>query len=89
MTTAGELKTRILARASEDADFRARLVADPKAAISAELGRTIPEGFEVLVHEDGVSTAHLVLPPSPELSEAELETVTGGQEPPAWEKPWW
>ena len=80
MTTAIELKTRILTRASEDADFRAQLIADPKAAISAELGRTIPEGFDVVVHEDGATTAHLVLPPSTELTEAELEMATGGMD---------
>ena len=79
MTTATELKTRILTRASEDGDFRARLIADPKAAISAELGRTIPEGFDVVVHEDSASTAHLVLPPSPKLTEAELELAAGGK----------
>ena len=78
MTTATELKGRILNRASEDSDFRAHLIADPKSAISAELGRTIPEGFDIQVHEDGASTAHLVLPPSPQLTEAELEKATGG-----------
>ena len=78
MTTATELKGRILNRASEDSDFRAHLIADPKSAISAELGRTIPEGFDIQVHEDGASTAHLVLPPSPQLTEAELETAAGG-----------
>ena len=78
MTTATELKSRILDRASEDGDFRARLIADPKSAISAEIGRNVPEGFDVMVHEDSATTAHLVLPPSPELTEAELETATGG-----------
>ena len=78
MTTATEMKTRIQSRAGEDADFRALLIADPKAAISAELGRTIPEGFDVVVHEDGATTAHLVLPPSPELTDAELEQASGG-----------
>ena len=78
MTTATELKTRILTRASEDADFRARLVADPKSAISAETGTVIPDGFDVVVHEDGATTAHLVLPPSPELTEAEMEMAAGG-----------
>ena len=78
MTTATELKRRILARASEDADFRACLVADPMAAISAELDTTIPEGFAVVVHEDSATTAHLVLPPSLELTEAELSAVAGG-----------
>ena len=79
MTTATEMKTRILDRASEDGDFRAHLIADPKAAISSELGRAIPEGFDVVVHEDSGTTAHLVLPPSPELSETEMETVAGGK----------
>ena len=78
MTTATEMRNQILNRASEDGDFRALLIADPKAAISAEIGQTIPDGFEVEVHEDSATAAHLVLPPSPELTEAELETVTGG-----------
>ena len=78
MTTATELKHRILTRAAEDSDFRALLVADPRAAISAETGTTVPEGFDVVVHEDSFTTAHLVLPPSPDLSEAELEKVAGG-----------
>ena len=78
MTTATELKTRILNKAEEDGDFRDRLIADPKAAISAETGTTIPDGFDIQIHEDSATTAHLVLPPSPELTEAELATATGG-----------
>ena len=78
MTTATELKDRILNKAEEDGEFRARLIADPKAAISSEVGVAMPDGFDVAVHEDSATTAHLVLPPSPKLSEAELETVAGG-----------
>ena len=78
MTTANELKTQILTKADEDGEFRAHLIADPKAAISAEIGATIPDGFDVAVHEDSATTAHLVLPPSPKLTDADLETVTGG-----------
>ncbi len=78
MTTATELKTQILTRAEEDGDFRARLISDPRAAISAETGETIPDGFDVVVHEDSATTAHLVLPPSPKLAEAELGNVAGG-----------
>ena len=33
MTTATELKARILNKAEEDGEFRAWLIADPKAAI--------------------------------------------------------
>jgi hypothetical protein len=78
MKTANEMKAQILSRADEDGAFRERLIADPKATISAELGTTIPEGFDVAVHEDSATTAHLVLPPSPELTEAELALAAGG-----------
>ena len=77
MKTATELKTQILTRADEDGDFRARLVADPSAAVAEETGTTIPEELNVQVHEDSATTVHLVLPPSPELTEAELATVAG------------
>ncbi len=78
MTTATEMKYRILSRAEEDGEFRALLIADPKAAIASEVGTAIPDGFDIVVHEDSATTAHLVLPPSPELTEAELEAVAGG-----------
>ena len=78
MTTATELKDQILSRAAEDDNFRAHLIADPKAAIAAETGQTIPDGFDVVVHEDSATTTHLVLPPSPQLSEADLENIAGG-----------
>ena len=78
MTTATELKTKLLTKAAEDGDFRTRLLTDPKAAISAETGVTVPEGFHVAVHEDSGTTAHLVLPPSPALTEADMEKVAGG-----------
>ena len=79
MTTATELKAKVLNKAADDSDFRARLIADPKAAIASEVGTTIPDGFEVVVHEDSATTAHLVLPASGSLTEAELETVAGGK----------
>ena len=84
MTTATELKARILRKAEDDGEFRARLIADPKAAISAETGTTIPDGFDIVVHEDSATTAHLVLPPSGELSEAEMKSVAGGMGTIVW-----
>ena len=77
MMTAIEIREMVLNKADEDDDFRARLIADPKAAISAEIGTEIPDGFNVAVHEDDATTAHLVLPPAPALTEAELEQVAG------------
>ena len=84
MTTATEMRERVLTRAADDSDFRARLIADPKAAIASELGTSLPDGFDVVVHEDSATSSHLVLPPSPTLTEAELATVAGGKN--LWEK---
>ena len=78
MTTATEIKGRILNRAAEDEEFRARLIADPKATISSEIGTSIPDGLDVEVHEESATTFHLVLPPSPRLTEDELSKVSGG-----------
>lgn len=78
MTTMTELKAQILTKASEDGEFRASLMADPKAVLSAETGTTIPDGFDLVVREDSSTTVHLVLPPSPQLTEVELEKVAGG-----------
>ena len=77
MTTANLLKDRILSKAAEDARFRAHLIADPRAAIWAETGASIPDGFDLVVHEDSATTSHLVLPPSGELTEADLKAVAG------------
>ena len=78
MTTATEMKERILSKAEEDGDFRPPLTADPNEAISAEIGAAVPDGFDVAVHEDTSTTFYLVLPPSPKLTEAELQTAAGG-----------
>ena len=67
-----------MTKAAEDGEFRTRLLVDPNATISSELGTTIPEGFNVAVHEDSATTAHLVLPPSPALTEAEMAMIAGG-----------
>ena len=77
MKTASEMRAQILSRADEDGDFRARLIADPDAAVAEETGTVIPEGLNVEVYEDSATTVHLVLPPSPELTEAELEMASG------------
>ena len=77
MMTASEIRTKVLDRAAEDAEFRSCVVADPKATIMSEIGIAIPDGFDVVVHEDSATTAHLVLPPAPELTEAELEMMAG------------
>lgn len=70
---------RIIAKAWADDGFKARLLADPAAVAAAE-GIAVPAGVKIVVHENKPSELHFVLPakPSAELSDAELEGVTGG-----------
>ena len=76
--TISEMKARLVAKADESEDFRKRLIADPKSAISAEFGVSIPEGFNVQVHEDDATTAHLTLPMTDRLTDEELAEIAAG-----------
>ena len=78
MQTAQEMEKTVIDKANDDADFRARLLSNPKEAIEQAVGVTVPDGFTIKVHEEDSMTAHLVLPPTGKLSPAELSTVTGG-----------
>ena len=78
MKSADEMRAHLCAKATEDADFRARLLESPKATVQEELSVEIPEAFKIEVHEDGPTTAHLVLPPSANLTEADLQAAHGG-----------
>lgn len=77
-TTMSEMKALIIKRATEDGEFRAKLLADPKPVISAELGVPIPERFTIQVHEDDATSAHVVLPLSDHLTDEELAEVAAG-----------
>ena len=69
---------KLIAKAQDDADFRTRLVANPSSALKEAFDIEVPEDFNVLVHEDDARTAHLVLPASPELTDAQLQQAAGG-----------
>ena len=71
------MRQQLIDKATTDKAFRERLIADPKGTISDELKVTIPDALDVEVLEDGATKAHLVLPPSAELSEADLQQAAG------------
>ena len=50
METPNEMRAKIVGKAAEDAEFRARLLGDPKGAIGQELGVTIPSSLSIEVH---------------------------------------
>ena len=78
METVQEMHAKIVGKAAEDAEFRDRLLSDPKGAIGQELGVTIPASMSIEVHENSAETVHLTLPPDSKLSESDLEQATGG-----------
>lgn len=80
----------ILARSATDKAFRTKLIADPRAAVAEFAGvgvDAIPQNFNVRFLEN-TADATLVLPDpvaaSPELDEAQLETVSGGTGADVW-----
>ena len=78
METSEEMRARIVDKAAEDADFRARLLDDPKGTLEQELGVAIPAALSIEVHEESGETAHLVLPPDSRLGEDDLQAAAGG-----------
>ena len=70
---------QLIAKAWTDEAFKARLKADPKAAMK-EVGMDVPEGVEIEVVESTQEKAYLVIPPKPvgELSDEDLDQVAGG-----------
>ena len=78
MQTAAEMRQQVVDRATTDQDFRARLLEDPTGAIGEALDVTMPTGLKVEVHEESADTAHIVLPPPSQLSEADMRHAAGG-----------
>ena len=81
MKTQEEMRAEIVSKAANDEAFRARLLENPKEAVQEVLGITIPAAFTIVVHEESVMTAHLVLPSSSQLSAVDLAAVAGGDYP--------
>lgn len=71
----------LLTRASTDVDFRAQLVAQPRAAVSQFFGVELPESFRVAFVENKADATFVLPEPTianAELAETELEAVAGG-----------
>ena len=77
MQTAHEMRTRIIDKAVNDSDYRAKLLHDPSTAVGEELRVPIPGSLSIHVHEEGPQTAHLVLPPASNLTEGDLQVAAG------------
>ncbi|HEY7349301.1 MAG TPA: NHLP leader peptide family RiPP precursor [Ktedonobacterales bacterium] len=74
----------IVAKAMRDTTFRQRLLSDPKAALQAEFGATVPPGVNIHIHQETPTDIHIVIPGEAQvgmsdLSDAELEQAVGGR----------
>ncbi len=78
MRNGNEALNQIVEKSALDADFRQRLIADPKATISDELGVTLADSMNIEIHESDMQTVHLALPPATDLSDEQLEAVAAG-----------
>ncbi|WP_114496820.1 NHLP leader peptide family RiPP precursor [Fontibacillus phaseoli] len=65
MTSGALLQTRVIEKAWQDPSFKAKLLADPKAAIQEALGVILPDHIKVKTVEENSDEFYLVLPPSP------------------------
>ena len=79
MKTESEVRAHLLEKAQADSEFRAALLADTRATVEKEIGFAMPPGFEMHVHEETATSAHMVLPPvAGRLGPEELQAVAGG-----------
>lgn len=76
------LLASILTRATTDADFRRRLLAEPERAIHEAFGVRVVDGFRVrFIEKDPDLDALVVLPDArsaDEMSDEDLDAVAGG-----------
>ena len=71
---------QIRERADSDSEFRAQLLEDPSAAVSALLGVPIPAHVAITVHEESPTDIHLVIPGKSALDDEDLALVAGVQD---------
>jgi hypothetical protein len=72
--------SQIVAKCWADAEFKAKLLADPKTTLAAE-GIAVPDDMELRVVENTPNLTYVVLPeipPDGELTDETLSGVIGG-----------
>jgi hypothetical protein len=91
--TRHDLEAKIVKHSWEDEGFRAELVADPAGTFVKYLEVPAASLPKIVIHQEEPGSWHIVLPAKPphssELSEADLEKVTGGNVASAiWDPRW-
>ena len=55
--TVSALRQQLIEKATADREFRNQLMTDPKTAIKAETGLTVPSEFNIEVHQETATTS--------------------------------
>ncbi|WP_018751015.1 NHLP leader peptide family RiPP precursor [Paenibacillus sanguinis] len=66
MTSGALFQSQVVEKAWQDPSFKAKLLANPKAAIQEALGVTLPDHIKVKTVEESADEFYVVLPPNPE-----------------------
>ena len=80
--TRRQVEAALITKCWRDADFRQKVVSDPKGMLEQHIGQKLPPQVKIFIHQEDINTVHFSIPPAPadltELSDAELESVAGG-----------
>jgi len=82
--TRGEINDIVAQFATQNKEYRDKLMADPKSVLAKQMNQELPDWLNVQVVQETADTIYLVLPHVPqegdELSDADLEMVAGGKD---------
>ncbi len=79
-------KAKILKKAAEDKTFKQKLLDNPKTAIEKLTKKSLPKNLTIDVIEEDIDELILVLPKTTsELSDSDLDNVSGGGLKEIWE----
>jgi len=78
-----DVRDALVRAALKDEAFRESLLANPKFAVERALGKTLPDGLQVVLLRETDNLMYIVLPKdfpdeAAHLTDAELENVAGG-----------
>ena len=77
MLSENSMRAHIALKATDDSEFRARLIADPKGTVEQECGITFPDNCTFHVFEETATDTYMILPIN-QLNTQELQAVAGG-----------
>ncbi|MBZ0103087.1 MAG: NHLP leader peptide family RiPP precursor [Thermoanaerobaculia bacterium] len=80
--TRGEMQDLLEKFASTNPQYRAALLANPKAVVEKQFNMTVPDNVQIKAVEENASTIYVVVPHAvaagAELADEDLEKVAGG-----------